>query len=348
MKTDVTLPDEGKNEQPMVAPATAPAPAKPPVHLDFSKETSPNSPFQKAKSLEKRLKLFLWGDSGVFKTTIALQFPKPALIDMEGSADLYGDVLEFGVLKATTLEQVIAAIDWLRTKRHDFRTVVIDPFTVLWEILQKKWSDLFLLRNKGSKGYRHEFYDMQPKDWMTLKAELKEIIRKLIALDMNVIVTARQKPQYKEGSFMVAMGDTFDGEKSLPYLFDTIVHLYVDESGRHMAKCLKDRSHKLPMEPFELPKEPLDARYKVFESYFGKQALSRKARPVSVITPELKAKIESRISQLGITSEHVERRLATYGAETIDDLTLNDAETILQKLESTISKQTTGGSNAQN
>ena len=50
----------------------------------------------------------------------------------------------------------------------------------------------------------------EPKDWMTLKSEFKELIRKLIALDMNVILTARQKTQYKEGSFMVAMGETFD------------------------------------------------------------------------------------------------------------------------------------------
>ncbi|MCG3204355.1 MAG: hypothetical protein KCHDKBKB_01070 [Elusimicrobia bacterium] len=344
MKTDVTLPDEGKPDQPTGQPV-----AQKSVHLDFSKkEETADSPFQKAKSVEKRLKLFLWGDSGVFKTTIALQFPKPALIDLEGSADLYGDVFDFGVLKATTFEQATNAIEWLSTKRHDFRTVVIDPFTVLWEALQKKWSDLFLLRNKGSKGYRHEFYDMQPKDWMTLKAELKEFIRKLIALDMNVVVTARQKPQYKEGSFMVAMGDTFDGEKSLPYLFDTIVHLYIDENGRHMGKCLKDRSHKLPTEPFELPKEPLEARYNVFESYFGKQALSRKAKPMSMITPELKTKIEKAISQLGLTSEHVEKRLATYGVEALDDLTLKDAETIASKLDAALSKQITGGSNAKN
>lgn len=346
MKTDVKLPEDGK---PVPPAANNPAPAKP-VHLDFSKkENSPaTSPFQKAKSLEKRLKLFLWGDSGVFKTTIALQFPKPAMIDLEGSADLYGDVFDFAVLKATTFEQVMSTIEWLSTQRHDFRTVVIDPFTVLWEALQKKWSDLFLLRNKGSKGYRHEFYDMQPKDWMTLKAELKEFIRKLIALDMNVVVTARQKPQYKEGSFMVAMGDTFDGEKSLPYLFDTIVHLYIDENGRHMGKCLKDRSHKLPLEPFELPKEPLEARYKVFENYFGKQALSKKSKPIVLITPELKTKIEQSIAQLGMTPDHVEKRLATYGVETLDDLTLQDAETIAAKLESALSKQTTGGSNAQN
>ncbi len=355
MKTDVTLPEEGNQSS-----AGTPAPEKSRVdnprvdnpkgvHVDFpKKEPAGASPFQKAQSIEKRLKLFLWGDSGVFKSTVAVQFPKPVVIDMEGGTDLYGDTFDFGVLKATTADQVLEAVEWLLTNRHDYRSLIIDPITIYWDALQKKWSDIFLRRNKGSKGHRFEFYDLQPKDWMTIKAEFKEFIRKLIALDMNVIVTARQKPQYKEGSFMVAMGDTFDGEKSLPYLFDTIVHLFIDETGRHMGRCIKDRSHKLPKEPFQLPEEPLDARYKVFESFFGKQPLARKPKPIELATDELKAKIQAHIETLGMTPEHVERRLASYGAESIDDLKAQDAETILKKLEAAVAakKSNPGGSHA--
>lgn len=345
MKTDVTLPEEGAQN----SLESAASEKSKGVNLDFSKKESPGaSPFQKAQSIEKRLKLFLWGDSGVFKTTVALQFPEPVVIDMEGGTDLYGDTFDFGVLKATTADQVLDAVNWLLTNRHDYRSLIIDPITIYWDALQKKWSDIFLRRNKGSKGFRHEFYDLQPKDWMTVKAEFKEFIRKLIALDMNVIVTARQKPQYKEGSFMVAMGDTFDGEKSLPYLFDTIVHLFIDESGRHMGRCLKDRSHKLPKEAFQLPEEPLDARYKVFESFFGKQPLSRKSKPIEFVTDELKTKIHALIEELGMTPDHVERRLSAYGAESIDDLKSQDAETILKKLEAAVAakKTTQGGSHA--
>lgn len=345
MKTDVNLPEESPGKS-----SEAQTHEKPKgVYVDFpKKERLAASPFQKAHTIEKRLKLFLWGDSGVFKTTVALQFPKPVVIDMEGGTDLYGETFDFGVLKATTADQVLEAVEWLLTNRHEYRSLVIDPITIYWDALQKKWSDIFLRRNKGSKGHRFEFYDLQPKDWMTIKAEFKEFIRKLISLDMNVIVTARQKPQYKEGSFMVAMGDTFDGEKSLPYLFDTIVHLFIDESGKHMGRCLKDRSHKLPKEAFQLPDDPLEGRYKVFEGFFGKQALSRKAKPVELVTDELRSKIISHIETLGMSPDHVERRLSAYGAETIDDLTLQDAQTILKKLEAAIaSKQTTqGGSHA--
>ena len=167
---------------------------------------------------------------------------------------------------------------------------------------------------------------------MTLKAEFKEFIRKIIALDINVIVTARQKTQYAEGGFMKASGETFDGEKSLPYLFDTIVRLYVDDKGRHMGLCLKDRSNKLPKEPFE-------CRYQLFEALFGKETLTRKAGPTSLASEEQKAAIRAHIDKLGMPPEQVAKRLATYGAEDLDDLNDENAGVILAKLEAAVSKK---------
>ena len=98
---------------------------------------------------------------------------------------------------------------------------------------------------------------------MTIKAEFREFIRKLISLDMNVIVTARQKIQYADSGFMRAIGETFDGEKSLPYLFDTIVRLFRDDKGRFLGQCLKDRSNCLPSSEFEVS-------YAVFAKLFGR------------------------------------------------------------------------------
>jgi hypothetical protein len=338
MKTNVTLPAD---DLPAGAPAQAAAqgagpPESPPaatpekaIHVDFAKKGQDGSPFQKARSLEKRLKLFLWGDSGVGKTTLSLQFPKPVVIDLEGGADLYGEAFDFDVLRASTADEVMEAVQWLLTRPHAYRTLVIDPITVYWDALQKKWSDVFLRRNKGSKGYKFEFYDLQPRDWMTVKAEFKDLIRKLIALDMNVIVTARQKVQYADGAFMKAIGETFDGEKSLPYLFDTIVRLYRDEKGRFLGECLKDRSNKLPAGAFEVS-------YARFEELFGKKALARKARPTAFATDEQKRQIRDSIARFGLSPEQVTKRLAAYGAESLDDLTEENARVIISKFESAL------------
>lgn len=207
------------------------------------------SPFQKAEVADRRLKLLLYGDSGVGKTTLALQFPHTVAIDMEGGTDLYGDVYSFDRLNASDANSVTQAIDWLRTENHTYKTLVIDPITILWESLQHKWSDIFLKRNKGGKGFKFEYYDFQMRDWGIIKNEWRDILRKLIALDMNVVVTARQKILYSDTG-MRPIGMTFDGEKSLPYLFDVVVRLYRDEKGRFMGECIKDRSGRLPREPF--------------------------------------------------------------------------------------------------
>ena len=233
----------------------------------------------------------------------------------------------FDVLRASTPDEVMAAVDWLLTNKHPYRTLVVDPITVYWDSLQKKWSDIFLRRNKGSKGYRHEYYDLQVKDWLTIKGELKEFIRKLIALDMNVIVTAREKTKYKEGSFMVASGETFDGEKSLPYMFDTILRLYVDEKSRHMGFCIKDRSNRLPKEAFE-------CSYPVLEKLFGKGNLNRASKPVPYADEKQKAKINEYLQKFKLDPEQVERRLAAYDADGIDTLTRKNAEIIISKFES--------------
>jgi len=286
-------------------------------------------PFQKAHTRGKRIKLFLRGESGVGKTTLALQFPGAAVIDLEGGADLYCDAFDFDVLRSHTSDEVMQAVEWLLLNKSSHRTLIIDPITIYWEALQKTWSDIFLRRNKGTKGHKFEFYDLQPRDWMTIKAEFKEFVRKLIALDMNVIVTARQKVQYADGGFMQVIGETFDGEKSLPYLFDTIVRLYKDEKGRYMGECLKDRSNRLPAQPFE-------CSYTVFEECFGREILGREAQPLVLATDEQKQQIRTCIDQVGMTSEQVAQRLATYDAENLDELTEEHARTILQKLTSAL------------
>jgi hypothetical protein len=230
------------------------------------------SPFRKAETVQRKLKLFLYGEAGAGKTTLSLQFPDAAVIDLERGADLYGDAFRFDVLKAATADEVSSAVSWLLANEHPYQTLVIDPITVYWESLQQKWSEIFLRRNSDSKGHRGEFYNFQPRDWMTIKAEVKELVRKLIALDLHVVVTARIKPKYGPGDNAQIIGETFDGEKSLPYLFDTILKLRRDGKGRVFAENIKDRTNKLPKGEF-------DCSYEVLQDRLGREALSRSTEP---------------------------------------------------------------------
>lgn len=282
------------------------------------------SPFALATATERRLKLFLWGESGMGKTTLTLRFPQPAVIDLEGGTEHYGGVFTFEVLKATAADEVMAAVDWLLTHKHAYRTLVIDPITIYWDALQAKWHQVFLQRNKGGKGHRGDYYELQPRDWVTLKAEFKELVRKLIALDMNVIVTARQKALYSDAGFMRIVGETFDGEKSLPYLFDTILRLYRDDAGRFMAENIKDRTNKLPRGKFEVS-------YDLIEKCLGAETLTREAMPLHLATPEQIERIRHFVAASGMKPEKLRERLAAYGANRIEDLTQENAQAIIDK-----------------
>jgi hypothetical protein len=215
-------------------------------------------------------------------------------------------------------------VDWLLTHPHPFCTLVIDPITIYCEALQSKWIRIFLQRNKGGKGHHGDFYELQPRDWATIKAELKELVRKLIQLDMNVIVTARQKAQYSDAGFMRVIGETFDGEKSLPYLFDTILRLYRDDAGRFMAENMKDRTNKLPSGKFEVS-------YDLIEKCLGSETLTREAAPLRIAAPEQVEQIRQFVAGSGIGNDRLRERLAAYGATRIEDLTEENAQIILDK-----------------
>lgn len=233
-------------------------------------ETS-SGPFVKASQIMKRVKAFVWGGSGVGKTTTALRFPGVALLDLERGSDHYGKDFSFHRLPhPETVEEIYAAVDWLNEHDHEFRTLVIDPMTIYWEMLQAKWAERLGLKAQKKTGQAVDEYEFQARDWSLIKGELKGFCRALMNLDMNVVVTAREKTLYADGEFMKKIGVTFDAEKNTPYLFDVEAHFYRNGKGERLVHVLKDRTNRLPVADFP-------TAYAQFEACFGAEELGRKA-----------------------------------------------------------------------
>lgn len=74
-------------------------------------------------------KVVIYGPEGIGKTTLANKFPNPIFIDTEGSTARMDDVERFDNVK--NLDEVILAIDTLRTEDHEYQTAVIDTFDKL-------------------------------------------------------------------------------------------------------------------------------------------------------------------------------------------------------------------------
>lgn len=292
------------------------------------------SPFVKPATREKRAKIAIYGEWSTGKTRLALEFPNVALIDFESGSEAYEEKYDFEVLPASTWDQLSAAVEWLSRNSHGYRTLVIDPITVAWEALQKKWSDIFLLR-RGGKKEAFEFYDLSPRDWTVIKAELKAFFRRLIALDMNVVVIAREKDLYADSrgkdEMMRKVGTTFDADRSLPYWFDTVIRCAKDGAGRFTIQAKKDRNEKLSSEAVVV--ESPRAAYGVIEKALGESRLRRRAKPIDFASPGLLKKLQDAVKRAGFTDEQLASRLAAYNAEKLEDLTKEAALAILAKLE---------------
>lgn len=298
------------------------------VPVDFTKKKAKtDSPFEVAPKVVRRPKIFLWGDTGTKKTRTILEFPNPVVIDCEGGTELYGATAKFERIVTSDFDEADRAILWLLRNKHGFSTVGIDPITVLWESVQRKWRDILMAGRRKNNPNASEDFDFAPLDWQKIKSDLKSFIHKLIMLDATVIVTARQKDaRGGEGrDFMKKVGETFDGEKSLPYLFDIVVRTFRSEDGQFMGECLKDRSNKMPKGSFPLT-------YDVFATAFGQKELARKSKDAGLASEEQCAALRAAFARKKLTDETISRSLSKYEADRVEDLSAENADLILSKL----------------
>lgn len=168
----------------------------------------------KPVEIQKRLKAFFYGNAKVGKTTAAIQFPKPYLIDTERGAEnsKYVKLLEKGqgvIFQTNDFEEVIKEVKLLLTEKHEFKTLIIDPLTTIYNDLIDKAAN-----KVGTEFGRH--YNEANK-------RFKYLYNLLLRLDMNVIITSHSKTRY--GANLSVLGQTFDCYAKMDYLFDLILEI---------------------------------------------------------------------------------------------------------------------------
>ena len=209
----------------------------------------------------KRLKCMLFGESGVGKTTAAVQFPRPYVIDTERGMeqDEYVDLLDArgGVVMTTTsFDTVLQQVRALALEEHEFMTLVIDPITVLYDGLADSWE-----KRVGNEFHKH--HAAARRDWKRLTALLT-------TLDMNVIWTSHAKNEWLNSE--MTGRTTFDGPKGADYWIDLMLSINRDrETGKRTATIRKSRIKTLPVDDtFEFSYDAIAERY-------GRDVLERSA-----------------------------------------------------------------------
>jgi hypothetical protein len=257
---------------------------------------------KKPEAVVKRLKLFMYSAAGVGKTTAAIQFPKCYVIDCERGTEQAGyakRIIEAGgsVFQTTELSEVITEVKSLLTTKHDFHTLVIDPITTVYNDQLEKSE-----RMVGSYFGRH---------YGAANKEMKRLYNLLMALDMNIVMTAHAKKEY--GDNLKVTGYTFDGWKQLDYWFDLVVELG-KKGKRRFGKVKKTRIETFPDE------DEFEWSYEAIKSRYDAAILERDARQVALATPEQVSEMKSLLSIVRLPEGTEDKWFAKAGVDCFDDM----------------------------
>lgn len=213
---------------------------------------------KKPEDTPKRLKLFIYGEAGVGKTTAAIQMPKPYIIDCEHGTDFYADLINKSggqVFHASSLEDVIAEVRALRTEKHDFLTLIIDPISTAYLSHVDTVADT--QTDAESKKFSNEYQEANKVS--------RRLYNMLLTMDMNVVLTAHAKVKYVRtaNGGLDSDGLTYQAMKDSDYPFDLV--LFLERIGKkRMARIAKTRIKAFPdQESFEWSYKELQDRYDV-------------------------------------------------------------------------------------
>ena len=255
---------------------------------------------RKPEAVTKRLKLFMFGPAGVGKTTAAIQFPNSYVIDCERGSENYDKLItESGsaVFQTTDIQEVIAEVKSLLTEKHDYRTLVIDPITTIYNDLLDKCET-----QVGSDFGRH---------YGAANKTMKRLANLIMSLDMNVVVTAHAKPEY--GQNLAKIGYTFDGWKQLDYWFDLVVELG-KRGKKRFAKVVKTRLDSFPDEDvFEWSYDAIKRRYDV-------NVLEKEASQVRLAGPEQIREIKDLLALVRLPEGTTDKWFAKAGVDVWEDM----------------------------
>ncbi|HSI34979.1 MAG: AAA family ATPase [Phycisphaerae bacterium] len=255
---------------------------------------------RKPEAVVKRLKMFMFGPAGVGKTTAAIQFPNSYIIDAERGTENYDKLITASgsaVFQTTDINEVMAEVKSLLTVKHDFRTLVIDPITPIFNDLLDKCE-----AQVGSDFGRH---------YGAANKTMKRLANLIMNLDMNVIITAHAKAEY--GANLQKLGYTFDGWKQLDYWFDLVVELG-KKGKKRMAVVRKTRIETFPDE------DVFEWSYDAIKKRYDASILEREARTVSLATPDQVREIKELIDIVRLPDGLVDKWFSKAQVDAFEDM----------------------------
>ena len=269
-------------------------------------------------------KILIYGRPGVGKTWQALDFPKCYYIDTEGGADLphYTEKLKKagGVYMgpgdgSLDFETVIEQFQALATEKHEYKTVIIDSITKLFNNAIANEAER--LGDKNAFGA-----DKKPAI-----ACMRRLIAWVNRLDMNIIFIAHSKSEWgvdAKGD-RTEIGQTFDCWDKVEYELHLSLEI-IKQGPQRRARVRKSRLTGFP------DADTLPWSYADFSTRYGRDIIEASATPITLATDDEVAEIERLVSLLKIDSSIIEKWKAKANAETFSEFNSDQAKAVIASL----------------
>jgi hypothetical protein len=268
------------------------------------------------KKIEKRLKALFYGNAGVGKTTAAIHFPKPYLIDTEKGSenDSYIDILERGegaVFQTSCFDELITEVKTLLTVEHPYKTLVIDHMTIVYNDLLDKAA-----LKVGTEFGRH---------YGEANKKMKHLCNLLLRLDMNVIITSHAKNEY--GQNLSVLGSTYDCYKKLDYIFDLVFE--IQKRGKERVGLVK----KTRIQSFQ-DDETFPFSYDEIAERYGRKNLEKDAVAEKLATQEQVEELTKLVDLLKVDEEIITKWLKKADSECFEEMESSSIEKCIEHLKS--------------
>lgn len=270
----------------------------------------------------KRFKAFFYGPAGVGKTMTSIGFPKPYLIDTEKGAEnsQYCKILNDNggsIFQTSEFEELVKEVKILLSEKHDYKTLIIDPLTTIYnDLLDKSASSV------GVEFGRH---------YGEANKHMKKLISLLLKLDMNVIITSHAKNEYGDG--MKVIGSTFDCYKKLDYLFDLV--LDIQKHGEKRIGMIK----KSRIESFK-ENEHFNFSYESISEKYNKDVMERDSVPFVLATEEQISNIKHLIEAMNISSLVYSQWLSKEECESFEEMRSESIQKCIDHLNKKVNNTT--------
>lgn len=242
-------------------------------------------------------KIAVMGKYGVGKTWGLLDYPSTYFIDTEGGANLkhYIEKLHnaggvyFGPDQgASDFESVIAEVKSLATEKHQYKTLVIDSLSKLFNSEITKEAERL-----GDK----DAFGASKKPAIRLSARLLHWIDKI---DMSVFLVTHEKAEWSKGE---QIGTVPDAGEKLGHELHLLLQI-VKTGDTRKAFVKKTRLLGFP------DGTSFEWNYQEFAKRYGKDIMEAEVKPVVLATPEQIAEVHKLLETIKLTDSVKDKWIA--------------------------------------